>query len=49
MQKLPAASDKNVQRKGTVPTKGGISLSFSSNQQSANTWLIGGGRQCARL
>ena len=30
--------------KGTIPTKGEISFSFSSDQQSANTHLTGGGR-----
>ena len=33
----------HAQRKRTVPTKGGISLSFSSDQRSANTLLTDGG------
>ena len=36
----------HVQGGGTVPTEGEISLSFSSDQQSANTLLTGGGHQC---
>ena len=48
MQKLPEASDRNggthAQRKGIIPTKGENSFSFSSDQQSDNTLLTGGGR-----
>ena len=47
MQKIPEASDRNwgthAQRKRTIPTKGEISFSFSSDQWSDNTLLNGGG------
>ena len=40
MQKLPEASDRNrethAQRKGTIPTKGRISFSFSGERRSDN-------------
>ena len=48
MQKLPETSDRNrgdaCVKKKTVPTKGGISFSFSSDQRGDNTLLTGEGR-----
>ena len=44
MQKLQKLTEKWI-----LPTKGGISLSFKSDQRSANTLLTSGGPQCVRL